>query len=215
MRLLIADRLALFRQSLSALLEAQGFDVEGGAADGEEALRMVESLRPDVVIAEIPLPKADGYALARQLAERTPPVRVVLLTDAESQEEMLEAVGAGAFGYLPKSVGAERFVALLGWVGEGLRAATPQGIATVWKELEQSLQRERESRRSGLTPGERQVLELLVAGVTSNRELATRLHLTESAVRHHVRGLFDKLRVHSRAEAVVSAVRAKLADPPG
>lgn len=214
MRLLIADRQALFRQSLGALLEAQGFQVVGGAADGRDALAMVESLRPDVVIAEIPLPQVDGYAVARHLSERTPPVRVVLLTDAESEEEMLDAVGAGAFGYLPKSVGAERFVDLLAWVGEGFRAATPQGIATVWQELEHSLQRERESRRGSLTAGERQVLELLVAGVTSNRALADHLHLSESAVRHHVRGLFDKLRVHSRAEAVVSAVRAKLADPP-
>jgi DNA-binding NarL/FixJ family response regulator len=208
-RLLIADDHPLFRDGLRSLLRAQGHDVVGEAKNGREAVDLAKELAPDLVLMDLSMPELDGLAATRQLTSELPDVKVVILTASESDTMLFDAIKAGAQGYLLKNLEADDFFALLDRASRGEPALTPAFARRLLQELARPTPA---AEQEELTPREREVLELMVGGVTSNRKLAGRLHLSENTVKFHVRNILDKLRLHDRAQVVGYALRRKMLD---
>ncbi len=212
MRILIADDHSLFRDGLRSLLSAQGHDVVGEARNGNEALVLAKQLQPDLVLMDVSMPELDGIEATRQLMAEVPGVKVVILTASEDDNTLFDAIKAGAQGYLQKNLEADDFFALLDRAAAGEPAMTPALAKRLLQEFAKPLPKPAAEEEEALTPREREVLELMVAGVTSNRKLAKELDLSENTVKFHVRNILDKLRLHDRAQVVGYALRKKMAD---
>jgi DNA-binding NarL/FixJ family response regulator len=216
MRILIADDHTLFRQSLGSLLASRGLEIVGEAREGHEAVELARSLRPDVVLMDLAMPGLDGLAATRLISAEMPEVKVVILTASDDDAQLFEAIKSGAQGYLLKNLESKDLYALLEGVGRGEPALTP-GLAS--KLLQEFARPPRPAAEphdpDALTDREREVLELLVRGVTSNRKLAKQLGVSENTVKFHVRNILDKLHLHNRAQVVGFALRHGIVAPPG
>ncbi len=213
MRVLIADDHALFRDGLRSLLEARQIQVVGEAANGREAIELSRSLQPDIVLMDLTMPVLDGLAATRVISAELPNVKVVVLTASEEDADLFEAIKSGAQGFLPKDLEAERFFEHLIGVTRGEPALTPGLARKVLNEFAHPSSPPQERTTGELTEREREVLELLVQGVTSNRDLAKRLFVSENTVKYHLRNILDKLHVQNRAQVIAYAVRHGLVDP--
>jgi DNA-binding NarL/FixJ family response regulator len=215
-RVLIVDDHALFRESLRSLLSSRGIEVVGEAANGREAVEKAHQLEPDVVLMDLAMPEMNGLDATRILVAELPSAKVVVLSSSSADADLFEAIKSGAQGYLLKDLHSDEFLALLEGVGRGEPALQPGLTQKLLNEFAQPDSRERDSAdRVALTDRELDVLRLLVCGVIGNRELAQTLCLAENTVKFHLRNIFKKLEVSSRAEAVAYAIRHGLceADP--
>lgn len=208
MRILIADDHALFRDGLRSLLLAQGHEVIGEAKNGKEAIELARKLQPDLLLMDLQMPELDGIAATRLITAEMPSLKVVILTASEAEEKLFDAIKSGAQGYLLKNLEADTFFELLERAHRGEPALTP----ALARKLLQEFAKPPEAvapvtDQETLTAREREVLELMVEGVTSNRKLAKSLGLSENTVKFHVRNILDKLRLHNRAEVVGYALR--------
>jgi DNA-binding NarL/FixJ family response regulator len=216
MRILIADDHALFRDGLRSLLEAHGLEVVGETSNGREACELARRLHPDVVLMDLSMPEVDGLAATRLISAELPAVKVVVLTASDDDAKLFEAIKSGAQGYLLKNLDSEEFFALLERTERGEPALTP---AIARKLLEEFARPPKAavapaaSDPDPLTEREREILELLVEGVTSNRKLAKHLGVSENTVKFHVRHVLDKLHLHNRAQVVGYAFRHGLVEP--
>jgi DNA-binding NarL/FixJ family response regulator len=212
-RVLIADDHALFRDGLRSLLEAHGVEVVAEARDGREAVELARLHRPDVVLMDLAMPELGGLGATRLLTAQMPEIAVVVLTASEEDADLFEAIKSGAQGFLPKDLEARRLFELLDGVARGEPALTP-ALARKLLGAFSRPEPERPARAAdALTERERDVLELLVEGVTSNRELAQRLFVSENTVKYHLRNILDKLHLQNRAQVIAYAVRHGLVDP--
>lgn len=214
MQILIADDHALFRDGLRSLLEAHGVDVVAEARTGQEAVDLTGLHRPDVVLMDLAMPEMDGLAATRLISANLPEIRVVVLTASEQDADLFEAIKSGAQGFLPKDLESAQLFALLDGVMRGEPALTPALARKVLAELARPSATPEPAGQS-LTDREQDVLELLVAGVTSNRDLALRLFVSENTVKYHLRNILDKLHVQNRAQVIAYAMRHNLVDDPG
>ncbi len=210
MRILIADDHALFRDSLKSLLEARSHTVVAEAKNGREAVEMARHFKPDLVLMDLSMPEVDGLTATKLLCAELPEVKVVVLTASDDDANLFEAVKSGAQGYLLKNLEAKEFFTLLEGVKRGEPALTP----ALARKLMTEFARPKASAEDpdALTDREREVLELLVQGVTSNRKLAKQLGVSENTVKFHVRNILDKLHLHNRAQVVAFALRNRLLD---
>lgn len=212
-RILIADDHALFRDGLRSLLIAQGHEIAGEAKNGREAVALARELKPELVLMDVQMPELDGIEATRLISATDPETKVVILTASEEESKLFEAIKSGAQGYLLKNLEAGQLVDMLDRAQRGEPAMTP----ALAKKLLQEFARPAEvaspsTDPDALTSREREVLELMVEGVTSNRRLAKRLDLSENTIKFHVRNILDKLRVHNRAEVVGYALRHGIVD---
>ena len=216
MRILIADDHTLFRESLRSLLASRGFEIVGEAREGREAVELARSLRPDVILMDLSMPGLDGLAATRLISAEMPDVKVVILTASDDDAQLFEAIKSGAQGYLLKNLEARELFSLLEGVGRGEPALTPRLASKLLQEFARPPRPASESHDPDeLTEREREVLELLVRGVTSNRKLAKQLGVSENTVKFHVRNILDKLHLHNRAQVVGFALRHGIVAPPG
>ena len=216
LRLLIADDHPLFRDGLRSLLEARGMEVVAEARNGREAVEQARRWQPDVVLMDLSMPEMNGLAATRLLSAEQPDTKVVILTASEDDADLFEAIKSGAQGYLFKNLDSEAFFSLLEGVARGEPALTPGLARKLLGEFARPAPARAPSDSSpeALTEREQEVLELLVQGVTSNRELADRLVVSENTVKYHLRNILGKLHVQNRAQVVAYAVRHGLTDPP-
>ncbi len=214
MRVVVADDHALFRDGLRSLLEARGLDVVGEASDGREAVELARRLRPDVLLMDLSMPNMGGLDATRALTAQEPDVKIVILTASEDDADLFEAIKSGAQGYLFKNLKANELIDMLEAVGRGEPGLTPALARKVLKEFARPAPGRHTRAPDELTEREREVLDLLVQGITSNRELAERLIVTENTVKYHLRNILDKLHVQNRAQVVAHAVRHGLVDIP-
>lgn len=214
MRIVIADDHALFRDGLRSLLEARGVEVIAEAKNGREALEQAREHRPDIVLMDLTMPEMGGLEATRLISAELPDVKVVVLTASEDDADLFEAVKSGAEGFLPKNLEAEEFFGLLEGVTEGQPALTPGLARKVLNEFARPTTQRAERTAEELTEREREVLELLVQGVTSNRELAERLFVSENTVKYHLRNILNKLHLQNRAQVIAYALRHGLVEPP-
>jgi DNA-binding NarL/FixJ family response regulator len=218
MRVLLADDHALFRDGLRSLLEARGVEVVGEARNGREALDQTRRLGPDVVLMDLDMPELDGLAATRLICAERPDVKVVILTASEEDAHLFEAIKSGAQGYLFKNLPSDELFRLLEGVARGEPALTPALARKLLVEFARPAPAApappaANDALDALTEREREVLDLLVQGITSNRELAERLVITENTVKYHFRNILDKLHVQNRAQVVSFAVRHGMVEP--
>ena len=207
MRILIADDHSLFRDGLRSLLVAQGHEVVGEASNGRDAVKLTRELRPDLVLMDVHMPELDGIEATRLISAALPEMKVVILTASEEESKLFEAIKSGAQGYLLKNLEADAFFEMLDRAHRGEPALTPALARKLLQEFAKPPEPAAVRDAEQLTSREREVLELMVEGVTSNRRLAKRLGLSENTVKFHVRNILDKLRLHNRAEVVGYALR--------
>jgi len=216
MRILIADDHTLFRDSLRSLLTSHGFEIVGEAREGGEAIELTRRLQPDLVLMDLSMPGLDGLSATRLISAELPQVKVVVLTASDDDAKLFEAIKSGAQGYLLKNLESKEFFALLEGVGRGEPALTPLLASKLLQEFARPPRPAAESHDpDALTDREREVLELLVRGVTSNRKLAKNLGVSENTVKFHVRNILDKLHLHNRAQVVGFALRHGMVSSPG
>ena len=207
-RILLVDDQPLFRESLHAYLDLQpGYQVVGEAAGGEQALRLVESLQPQVVLMDVRMPGMDGVEATRRLHAAQPDCRVIMLTTFDDDEYVFEALRGGAVGYLLKDSQPDKLFEAIQAAAQGQSFLQPSVAAKLVEEFAR-LSRQSPAKPAPLaeplTARELEILRLLAAG-HSNREIAGSLYITEGTVKNHVTDILGKLGVHDRTQAALKA----------
>lgn len=210
MRIVLADDHALVRDGVSSLLEAWGHEVVGMASNGDEAVELVERLAPDVVLMDVRMPGTSGLVATRRIARDHPDTAIVMLTVSEDEDDLFEAIKAGARGYLLKNLEAAQLRAMLDAVARGEAAISPATAVRIMRELAHPGAAD-PGGPDRLTGRERDVLELVTLGLR-NKEIAARLGISENTAKFHLRNILDKLHAGSRAELAARAVREGLLD---
>jgi DNA-binding NarL/FixJ family response regulator len=214
-RVLIVDDHALFRRGLiQVLLGEDGIEVVGEGEDGEDAIRKAEDLAPDVVLMDVRMPRVSGIEATRILAETLPTTKILMLTVSDEEDDLYEAIKAGATGYLLKEISIEEVADAVRAVMQGQTLISPSMASKLIVEFNNLARRAEEKQQvpaPRLTDRELEVLKLVAQGLT-NKDIADSLYISENTVKNHVRNILEKLHLHSRMEAVVYAVREKLLD---
>jgi DNA-binding NarL/FixJ family response regulator len=213
MRVLIVDDHPIFRSGLRRVLEGSGVEVVGEAGSGAEAIDLVGSLSPDVVLMDLALPGMSGIEATRAIRSSLSATKIVVLTAALDDREIFAAIEAGAEGYLLKDIDAGDLVNRLQRVLEGEPALTPAVARRLWSRYKRPTRSKRPD-PGVLTDREIEVLALMFGGVTANRDLAKHLVVTENTVRYHLNNIFHKLQVRDKVQAVAQAVRRGILHPP-
>jgi DNA-binding NarL/FixJ family response regulator len=206
-RVVLAEDHTLVREGIRTLLGlVSDIELVGEAADGEQALRVVEQVRPDVLVLDMRMPKGDGLWLVTELASRGRLPPTLVLTTFDDDEAALAIIVAGARGFLLKDVTLERLVDAVRVVASGgtvLRPGLSQRAERAHAALGASVPASPET--AEITTREREVLRLLVAGY-SNREIGRALFVAEGTVKNHVSNILNKLGVRDRTRAVIKAL---------
>lgn len=213
-KVLVADDHTLFRQGLIRILqEFEQVQVVGEASNGQEALTRVAALRPDVVLMDLNMPVMSGSEATRRIFAQHPQVRVIMLTVSSREEDLFEAIKAGAQGYLLKNAQTAELVAAIQQVHAGEAIVAPPMAARLVEEFRQLAQRvpvrPDTALPASLSEREAEVLRLVAQGL-ANKEIAQRLGLSEHTVKSHLRNILDKLHLRSRAHAAAYAVQTGL-----
>jgi NarL family two-component system response regulator LiaR len=176
----------------------------GEASNGEEAVKLCHSLKPQVVLMDLMMPVMDGVTATRTIHDRWPDIRIIALTSFGEKELVEEALKAGAMGYLLKTVSAAELIAAIRAVVAGKPSLSPEAAQVLVQGLKQP-----RSKTYNLTEREREILGLMVEGL-ANQDIAARLVISQSTVKFHVSNILSKLDVTSRTEAVALALKNKL-----
>ena len=203
-RVLIADDHKVVRQGLTFLLSSEpGIEVAGEAADGAAALDAIRSLRPDVVLLDLFMPKLDGMEVLRVIREEGLGTRVLVLTSSTDDTHLLEAVKAGALSFLPKTAGVDQVVESVRAAAVGQSVLQPAATARLIQELRRGAAPDP---LRVLTPREVDVLREVARG-RANREIARTLSVSEETVKSHVSSILAKLGVADRTQAAIFALQ--------
>ena len=208
-RVFIADDHAIVRKGIRAVLEiVADIEVVGEAENGRDAVYRVEALEPDVILMDLVMPVMDGIEAIRRIQERRPGARIQVLTTFAGEDKIFPAIKAGALGYHLKDSRPQELVQAIRQVYRGESSLHPAIARKVLEEL--SRPSNRPPTPDPLTPREVEVLRLLAQGL-ENREIASKLVITEATVRTHVSNITGKLHVASRTQAVLYALREGIA----
>jgi DNA-binding NarL/FixJ family response regulator len=212
-RVMVVDDHPMWRDAVARDLDEAGYDVVATAADGAQALRVVGAARPDVVVLDLQLPDASGVDVTRGLRAACPAARVLVLSASGEQQDVLDAVKAGAVGYLLKSAALLEFLDAVRRTADGDPVFTPGLAALVLGEF-----RRLASAPAGgggdaprLTERETEILRMVATGM-SYKQIASRLVLSHRTVQNHVQNSLGKLHLHNRVELVRYAIEHGLAD---
>jgi two-component system NarL family response regulator len=204
-RVLIADDHAVLRHGLRLILnEASDLTVVGEAANGEEAVKLALELNPDVILMDVNMPDFSGVEATQRIRSIQPDIKVLILTISKKDKDLIEAVKAGAKGYLLKSSESSQVMDAIRRVAAGEAILPPDLVARVLDELTNPT-----PTPNILTAREQEILKLVAQGF-GNKEIATTLHISENTVKTHMRHILEKLNLSNRAEAAAYAVRAEL-----
>lgn len=209
-RVLIADDQTLFRVGLARLLEEDPrVEIVGQAGDGAEAVKLAGTLKPDVVLMDLKMPNLDGIEATRQIAASQSGVKVLLLTTFEADNHVIQALKAGASGYILKDSRPDSIVSSLLAVMAGERVMA-SAVANRVLEMLTGTTTPKEF-YDGLTGREIEILKLLAGGM-ANKQIAYKLKISEKTVRNHVSNMYEKLNIYDRSQAVLYAVRKGLVE---
>ncbi len=209
-RVLIADDHALLRKGLRTLIESEaGMELVGEAGDGQAAVEMTRSLKPDVVLMDLVMPRKGGLEAITEIKAEMPETRILVLTSFSEDEKVFPAIKAGALGYLLKDTSPEQLMKAIYDVYRGESSLHPTIALKIITELNQTS--DLPPTESPLTERELVVLKMIAQGL-SNQEIAERLTISEWTVRTHVRNLLSKLHLANRLQAALYALREGLAD---
>jgi len=207
-RLLLVDDQHLIRQGLKSLLELEpDLEIVGEAENGSRAIQMVETVKPDVVLMDVRMPIMDGVAATREICQRFPSTKVLVLTRFDDDEYISESLRFGAVGYLLKDTPSEELAAAMRMVQKGYTQLAPGLIEKMIAKVAAPAPTKTINLPPGwneLTPREKEVLRLIAAGA-SNREIARSLYITEGTVKNHVTHILNRLGLPSRTQAAIFA----------
>jgi DNA-binding NarL/FixJ family response regulator len=220
-RLVIVDDHHLLRRGFRSLLAGEpDLEVVGEASNGREAIELCRRLRPDFVLMDVRMPEMDGLAATREIKRELPDIAVLIMTMHENTDYLLEALDAGAAGYVLKDSPAERLISAVRRTLEGESPLNQELAAQLLRRLAEERKSEpapkqpepRESLREPLTPRELEVLGLLATGRT-NQQIAQTLVISKGTVKVHVERIIRKLNVSDRTQAAVRAIEMGLLTP--
>ena len=207
LRLLVVDDHPIVREGLRTLLaEESAIECIGEAASGEEAVRLAQEARPDVILMDLMMPGMDGVEAIRRIRERDPQMQIVALTSFSEEQTVRSAIEAGAVGYLLKDVLRDELLRAIRNAAAGRPSLHPQAQRHLIQRVRRSGER---SPLDELTPRERGILERIARG-QNNKTIAGALQLSQGTVKGHISRIFDKLGVQDRTQAALLAVRLGL-----
>ena len=203
-RLMLADDHKMLREGLRRSMAERGFDVVGEARDGGEAVDLAAALRPDVILMDVSMPDIDGVEATRQIKERYPDIRIVMLTMHADQDVLADAIRAGANGYLVKDCSTDEIASAIETVAGGETALSPRLAASMLAEVRRQ-ENEADTTRI-ITKREEEVLQHIADGC-STPEVAEKLFISQKTVKNHLASIYQKLDARDRTQAVLQAVR--------
>jgi NarL family two-component system response regulator LiaR len=207
-RVLIVDDHTIVRKGIRALLaEIEGIEVVGEAADGQEAVAQANTLRPDVILMDLAMPKLDGIEATRQIKASRPESRILVMTSFAADDKVFPAIKAGALGYLLKESAPEDLVQAIRQIHRGESSLHPTIARKVLQEITHSS--DRPPTPNPLTEREAEVLRLVAQGL-SNPDIAKELNISDPTVRSHVSNILSKLHLATRIQAALYALREGL-----
>ena len=209
-RVLIADDQTLFRTGLVRMLsDDPRVEVVGEAVDGEDAIKQAATLRPDVILMDLKMPKCDGTQATQRIMQEDPTAKILVLTTFDTDGYVLHALKAGASGYLLKDSRVDAIVSSILAVVAGERVMA-SSVANLVLDMLAGATSNKDF-YDGLTPRELEILKLLATGM-ANKLIAFRLKISEKTVRNHVSNMYEKLQIEDRAQAALYAVRKGLVE---
>jgi len=209
-RVMIADDQTLFRSGLARLLsEDPRVEIVGEAVDGADAVKRMAELRPDVVLMDLKMPNLDGIDATREICAKYPNTKVLILTTFDTDSHVIQALKAGASGYVLKDAQASSIVSSIVAVMSGERVMATAVANRVLEMLTGTVTPK--EYYDGLTAREVEILKLVATGM-ANKQIAFRLKISEKTVRNHVSNMYEKLEIYDRAQAVLYAVRKGLVE---
>jgi DNA-binding NarL/FixJ family response regulator len=212
-KLLICDDQDVVREGLKAILGTDAsLQVVGTAGDGAEALELIPTLKPDLVLMDLKMPMMNGVQATRHICQQYPGIKVLVLTTYEADEWVFDAIRSGASGYLLKDTQREGLITAIKDTVAGKTPVDPAVAGKLFNQVVQGTPKPRSILADKLNGREKEILRLLAAGL-SNADIAERLHFSEGTVRNYVSSIFAKLEVSDRTQAAVFALRYGLADP--
>lgn len=212
-RILIADDHPIFRDGLRKLLEAEpGFQVVGEAADGVEAIKLVQQLKPDILLLDLAMPRLPGLETLRELTSVDWSVRTIILTAAIEKPQIVEALQLGARGVVMKEAATAMMLKSIRSVMEGEFWVGRESVSSLVTLLREATAAPQKPKKFGLTSRELEVVAAIVSGYT-NKDIAQKFSISEQTVKHHLTSIFDKLGVANRLELALFAVNNRLTDP--
>lgn len=203
-RLLLADDHRMLREGLRRSLEEFGFTVVAEARNGAEALDLVQSAQPNIVLMDVTMPGLDGVEATRQIKAEHPEVRIVVLTMHADQDILTEAIRAGANGYLVKDCSVDEIAMAIDAVAVGETALSPGLAASMLADVRRQESEQQQERV--ITAREEEVLQLIADGC-STPEVAEALFISQKTVKNHLASIYQKLDARDRTQAVLQAVR--------
>lgn len=208
-RVLIVDDQAVVRQGLRSMLSgAEDVEIVGDASNAEEAIKQALSTNPDVMLLDIRMPGMDGLHLLNHLSTNLPNIKVIILTNYDEEQFLLESFRSGAYGYLLKNVSRENLLEALRTAMAGKRMLSQELTDIILRQYT-DLSRSHTRQEFGLSDDDLLLLKLISEGAT-NREIAKRLYWSETAVKRKLSDVFAKMDVTDRAQAVAVAIRHSL-----
>lgn len=212
-RVIVADDHALFRRGLEMVLESESdIEVVAEANDGNEVVALAEQHMPDLVLMDVRMPGRSGIEATQAIKDAVPHTKILMLTISDEEEDLYDAIKAGANGYLLKEISIEEVAGAIRSVHMGQSLISPSMASKLLNEFAAMARKDEEKQQMPaprLTDREMEVLTLVAQGL-NNRDIAKQLYISENTVKNHVRNILEKLHLHSRMEAVVYAVREKL-----
>jgi DNA-binding NarL/FixJ family response regulator len=206
-RLLIIDDHEMVREGLKAMLATEpDFSIVGDAANAEQALDLIERLRPDVALLDVRLPGVSGVEVCRAVTERYPETAVIILTTFTDENLIAHCIQAGARGFIIKDIERFDLKRSIRAVARGEAALDPKAAVAVLAQLRRAPQIAREASPEPLSAQQLVILRLVAQGLSS-REIATQLYLSENTVKGYVQEILHRLGVKNRTEAVMVAVK--------
>ncbi len=205
-RLLLADDHRMLRDSMRRSLEEHGLDVVGEAGDGQEAVRLAQTLRPDVVLMDVSMPVLDGVEATRQLHLLLPSAQVVMLTMHADGDVMARAIQAGAVGYLVKDCSIDDVVEAVRLAASGDSVLSPSLASSMLADMDKAGRGGDDGHSSPISPREEEVLQLVADGM-SLPEVAAALFISIKTVKNHLGSIYSKLDARDRTQAVLRGVR--------
>jgi NarL family two-component system response regulator LiaR len=204
-RVMLVDDHTVVRSGLGAVLMSyDDMSLVGEASNGEEAVRLCQQLKPDVILMDLMMPVVDGVTATRTIHEKMPEVCIIALTSFNERDMVEGALKAGAMSYLLKTVSAAELTGAIRGAVAGKPSLSPEAAQVLVQGLKQE-----KAKQYNLTEREREILALMVEGLP-NQEIAERLVVSQSTVKFHVSNILSKLEVNTRTEAVALALKTKL-----
>jgi two-component system, NarL family, response regulator DegU len=205
-RLVLVDDHKALRQSLRRSLDEEGFAVVGEASDGNEAIRLAASMRPDVMLMDVSMPDMDGIDATRRIRANNPEQKIVMLTMHADRDVIDSAIKAGAVGYLTKDCSIDEIADAVRMAANGETALSPQLANVMLSEVRKIDGGTTRDEDRLITKREEEVLQLIADGC-STPEVAAKLYISQKTVKNHLASIYEKLNARDRTQAVLLAVR--------